>query len=197
MKLKWSQLIDSGLNTTHAARWAKYFLTLSTLRFVVIHRHHLISHAGEQLYYNIPTAISAAASSPSQRGRALQSAPLVSDSKVRAWTGRLADVLFSGVGELVLSPAVVGLLDARVSPQRLYRADVRLVKRGDLLHLHLAHQLGVILSSRRERGARCQHRQVVSVPSSNGTGVKARAHLVLLILEGDFQGLGCTDHGLH
>lgn len=63
--------------------------------------------------------------------------------------GRLKDVLFSGVGELVLSPAVVGLLDARISPQRLYRADVRLVKRGDLLHLHLAYQLGVILFSKK------------------------------------------------
>lgn len=30
-----------------------------------------------------------------------------------------------------------------------------------------------------------------------GGGVKARAHLVLLVLEGDFQGLGGADHGLH
>lgn len=42
---------------------------------------------------------------------------------------RLADVLFSGVRELVLSPAVVGLLDARVSPQRLYCTNVRLIER--------------------------------------------------------------------
>lgn len=71
--------------------------------------------------------------------------------------GRLTDVLFSGVGELVLSPAVVGLLDARVSPQRLYCADVRLVKRGDLLHFHLAYQLAVILLDRTST-ERVQHR---------------------------------------
>lgn len=71
--------------------------------------------------------------------------PAVTPGRFKLEGVRVEDVLFSGVGELVLSPAVVGLLDARVSPQRLYCADVRLIKRRDLLHLHLAYQLGVIL----------------------------------------------------
>lgn len=97
--------------------------------------------------------------------------------------GRLKDVLFSGVGELVLSPAVVGLLDARVSPQRLYRADVRLVKRGDLLHLHLAYQLGVILFSKKTSRSTSPlifsniheaQKMAFYTPDSNGTDWKLR-----------------------
>lgn len=54
-------------------------------------------------------------------------------------------VLFSGIGELVLSAAVVGLLDPWVRPQAFDGYHVRLVKAADLLNVHLLHQHGVIL----------------------------------------------------
>lgn len=54
-------------------------------------------------------------------------------------------ILFSGIGELVLSAAVVGLLDPWVRPQCFDGYHVRLVKAADLLNVHLLHQHGVIL----------------------------------------------------
>lgn len=58
------------------------------------------------------------------------------------------DVLFGRVRELVLSPAVVGLLDARVRPQHLYGTGVRLLEGADLLHVHLTHHQGITLERR-------------------------------------------------
>lgn len=59
-------------------------------------------------------------------------------------------VLFSGVGELVLSAAVVGLLDPWVGPQAFDGYHVRLVEAADLLNVHLLHQHGVILRGHRD-----------------------------------------------
>lgn len=61
-------------------------------------------------------------------------------------------VLFSGIGELVLSAAVVGLLNPWVRPQAFDGYHVRVVKVADLLNVHLLHQHGVILKGRRNRG---------------------------------------------
>lgn len=55
------------------------------------------------------------------------------------------DVLFSGVRELVLSAAVVGLLDPWVGPQAFDSCDVRLIKPIDLFNVHLLHEHGIRL----------------------------------------------------
>lgn len=55
--------------------------------------------------------------------------------------------LFSGIRQLVLSAAVVGLLDAWIGPQHLNGVNVGLIKRRDLLDVHLLHQHGVGLQS--------------------------------------------------
>lgn len=57
------------------------------------------------------------------------------------------DVLFSGVRELVLSAAVVGLLDPWVGPQAFDSCDVRLIKTIDLFNVHLLHEHGIRLWS--------------------------------------------------
>lgn len=51
--------------------------------------------------------------------------------------------LFGGVRQLILSPAIVGLLDPWVGPQHLYCVDVRLVERAHLLYIYLPHQQSI------------------------------------------------------
>lgn len=48
--------------------------------------------------------------------------------------------LFGGVGELVLSPPVVALLDARVIPQGLDGVDVPVLKCRHLFHVYFPDQ---------------------------------------------------------
>lgn len=60
------------------------------------------------------------------------------------------DVLFSGVRELVLSAAVIGLLDPWVCPQGFDSRDVRLVEAIDLLNVHLLHEHGIRLEIRQK-----------------------------------------------
>lgn len=55
------------------------------------------------------------------------------------------DVLFGRVRELVLSPAIVSLLNPRVGPKHFDRTDVWLFKCRHLFHVHFTHQLGIIL----------------------------------------------------
>lgn len=57
----------------------------------------------------------------------------------------MSDVLLGRVRELVLSPAIIRFLDARVSPQQLYRANVRLLERCNLLYVHVTHHQGIVL----------------------------------------------------
>lgn len=57
----------------------------------------------------------------------------------------MSDVLLGRVRELVLSPAIIRFLDARVSPQHLYRANVRLLERCNLLYVHVTHHQGIVL----------------------------------------------------
>lgn len=59
------------------------------------------------------------------------------------------NVLFSGVRQLVLSAAVVGLLDPRVGPQGFDSYNVGLVKPIDLLDIHLLHEHGIRLGMHR------------------------------------------------
>ena len=66
-------------------------------------------------------------------------------------THRRTDVLFSGVRQLVLPAAVVGLLDPRVGPQAFDSYDVGLVKASDLLDVHFLHEHGIGLD-RQVRG---------------------------------------------
>lgn len=49
-------------------------------------------------------------------------------------------LLFGRVGELVLPPPVVALLDARVIPQGLDGTDVPVLKRRHLFHIHFPDQ---------------------------------------------------------
>lgn len=60
-------------------------------------------------------------------------------------THRWINILFSRIRELVLSAAVVGLLDPRVRPQTFDSCNVRLIKPSDLLNVHFLHQHGVRL----------------------------------------------------
>lgn len=53
--------------------------------------------------------------------------------------------LFGGIGELVLSPPVVALLDAGVRPQVLDGLHVRRIECGDRLEVDALHQLGGLL----------------------------------------------------
>lgn len=55
-------------------------------------------------------------------------------------SGEHGHSLFGGVRQLILSPAIVGLLDPRVGPQHLYCIDVGMVERAHLLHIHLPHE---------------------------------------------------------
>lgn len=57
--------------------------------------------------------------------------------------------LFSGVGELVLPAAVVGLLDPGVGPQGFDSCDVRMVEAIDLFDVHFLHQHGIGLEQQR------------------------------------------------
>jgi len=52
-------------------------------------------------------------------------------------------LLFSGVGELVLSPAVIGFLDAWIRPEHLYCIDKGLFKGANLLHINISHQQSI------------------------------------------------------
>lgn len=80
-----------------------------------------------------------------------------------SWTGVTAqifrnkkkesDVLFGGVRQLVLSAAVVRLLDTRVGPQAFNSYDVGLIKAIDLLDVHFLHKHGVGLKTRRREGS--------------------------------------------
>lgn len=58
-------------------------------------------------------------------------------------TERWAHVLFSGIGELVFSATVVGLLDSRISPQAFNSYDIVLIKPIDLLNIHFLHKHGI------------------------------------------------------
>lgn len=69
-------------------------------------------------------------------------------TRQRSHTDR--DVLFSGVRELVLSAAVVGLLDPWVGPQALDSCNVGVVETVDLLDVHLLHEHGVRLERHRQ-----------------------------------------------
>lgn len=64
----------------------------------------------------------------------------VLEHRNRMVSGEHGHSLFGGVRQLILSPAIIGLLDPRVSPQHLYCVDVGLVERAHLLHIHLPHQ---------------------------------------------------------
>lgn len=68
-----------------------------------------------------------------------------------AQTERQTDVLFSGVRELVLSAAVVGLLDPWVGPQAFDGCNVGMVKPIDLLYVHFLHEHGIGLERHRQR----------------------------------------------
>lgn len=59
------------------------------------------------------------------------------------------DLLFGGVRELIFTPTVIGLLDARVCPQHLYCTDVGLFEGTHLLHVHFSHEQRVGLGGRR------------------------------------------------
>lgn len=59
-----------------------------------------------------------------------------------------ADLLFSGVRELVLPAAVVGLLDARVGPKAFDSCNEVKVKPTDLLDVHLLDDHGVRLKNK-------------------------------------------------
>lgn len=57
-------------------------------------------------------------------------------------------LLLGRVGELVLAPAVVALLDAGVVPQGLDGADILMLEGGHLLHVHLPDQERIGLRGR-------------------------------------------------
>lgn len=55
------------------------------------------------------------------------------------------DSLLGGVGQLVLPPPVIALLDPRVVPQTLDGVHKRVLEFADLLHVHVSHDVAVAL----------------------------------------------------
>ena len=60
------------------------------------------------------------------------------------------DLLFRWICELVLSPPVVALLDARVGPQGLDRLHVRLLERRYRLVVYVLYKLRVLLKYKKK-----------------------------------------------